>query len=384
LFDGESLPHILASVLKDEPDLTAVPLKVRRLLRGCLEKDPKRRLQAIGDWRLLMDETSADMGARTPSRMGRLAMIAALVAVAVAAVAVSDWWRALRPVALKPPVRLDIDLGSDVSLGSIRGTDAVFSPDGTRLLYVSQGKLFTRKLDQLKGTELPGTEGAFAPFFSPDGQWVAFFTPGKLKKVSVEGGAPVVLCSSSMGMGGSWNEDGSIIVSLLSTGALSQIPSSGGTPTPVTELATPEITHRWPQVLPGGKAVLFTSNRSATGFDGANIEIVSLKDRRRKTLQRSAVFGRYMAAMNGAGYLLYVTRGTLFAVAFNLDALEVRGTPVQLQEQVAYSTNNGSAQFDFPSAPSGPGTLVYRRGETAGGEPVTVQWLNAGGRRYRS
>ena len=141
-----------------------------------------------------------------------------------------------------------------------RGTNAVLSPDGMRLVYVSRGRLFTRRLDQPKATELAGTEGAYAPFFSPDGQWVAFFTQGKLKKISVEGGAAVALCDAQFGGGGSWGEDGNIIASLR--GVLSRISSAGGAPTPATELAQGE-THRWPQVLPGGKAVLFTSN--ATG-----------------------------------------------------------------------------------------------------------------------
>ena len=102
----------------------------------------------------------------------------------------------MRPPALKSLVHLDVDLGSDVSLGSTQGTDVILSPDGTRLVYVSKGKLFARRLDQPKGLELAGTEGAVAPFFSPDGHWVAFFAQAKLKKLSVEGGEPVALCDA--------------------------------------------------------------------------------------------------------------------------------------------------------------------------------------------
>src|SRR6202011_5595350 len=121
-------------------------------------------------------------------------------------------WRPTRPVEqpFKPLVRLDVDLGPDVSLGSQAGADAILSPDGARLVYVSQNRLFTRRLDQPKAIELAGTEGAAAPFFSPDGQWVAFFAPGKLKKISVAGGAAVVLCDASNAFGGSWGEDGNI------------------------------------------------------------------------------------------------------------------------------------------------------------------------------
>ena len=94
-------------------------------------------------------------------------------------------------------MRLDVDLGPDVSLGSLAGADEIISPDGTRMVYVSQGRLFTRRLDQPNATELAGTQGAYAPFFSPDGQWVAFFTAGKLQKISVEGGSAITLCNAT-------------------------------------------------------------------------------------------------------------------------------------------------------------------------------------------
>jgi WD40-like Beta Propeller Repeat len=133
------------------------------------------------------------------------------------------------------------------------------------------------------------------------------------------------------------------------------------------ELAQGEATHRWPQILPGGKAVLFTAHSTTTGFDGANIEVMSLGDHRRKTLLRGGTFGRYLPS----GHLIYVNRGTLFAVPFDLERLEVRGTPAPVLEQVGYSSTYGFAQLDF----SRSGTLVYRSG-TAGGGLVTVQWLD--------
>jgi eukaryotic-like serine/threonine-protein kinase len=151
------------------------------------------------------------------------------------------WYRATRPAELKPLVRLDVDLGAGVSLGSTQGggTDTIISPDGTRLVYVSLGKLFTRRMDQPKAIELVGTEGASSPFFSPDGQWVAFFSAGKLKKISVEGGGAIALCEASYdGRSGSWGEDGNIIVALGPE--LSRIPAAGGAPAAVTELAQGE------------------------------------------------------------------------------------------------------------------------------------------------
>jgi hypothetical protein len=135
------------------------------------------------------------------------------------------------------------------------------------------------RLDQPRATELTGADGAFARFFSPDGQWVAFATVGKLKKVSVQGGASVPLCNSAFVAGGSWGADGNIIAALTSNSGLSRIPSEGGAPSRISELSPGEIAHRWPQILPGGKAVLFTVFTMANaGNDGANIEVMSLTD----------------------------------------------------------------------------------------------------------
>jgi len=308
-------------------------------------------------------------------RYRRLPWIAAAIAISVAAGTSWIAYRVTRPTELKPLVRLDVDLGSDVSLGSNAGAgaSAIISPDGTRLVYVSQGKLHTRKLDQLKATELAGTDGAFGPFFSPDGRWVAFFAQGKLRKVSVDGGSAIAICDYEYNpRGGGWGEDGNIIAALVNGNGLSRIPSEGGRPTPVTELEQGEKTHRWPQILPGGKAVLFTSHTATlAGFDGASIVVMSLRDRRRKTLVRGGTFGRYLPS----GHLIYVSRGTLFAVPFDLETLAVRGAPAPVFEQIAYSTQDGSAQLDF----SPTGTLVYQSGRTGGGL-VTVEWLDSAGK----
>jgi serine/threonine-protein kinase len=347
-----------------------------------LAKDPDNRWQSARDLKDELEWIASSSGeaiassAPSLSRIGRLTGIAAGV-LAVAAVALGFVaYRATRPAPLKPLLRLDVDLGPSASLNSLAGAETIFSPDGTRLVYASQGRLFTRRLDQPKATELAGTDGALAPFFSPDGQWLAFFTTGKLEKISVEGASPVPLCDiTGYGRGGSWGEDGNIIASLSDTTGLSMIPSAGGAPTQVTELTQGEVTQRWPQILPGGKAVIFTSHTAITGFDGANIEIVTLADHHRKTLQRGGTFGRYLPAPNGNGYLVYINKGTLFAVSFDPGKLEVRGAPSPVLEEVAYNSIGGAAQFDF----SRNGTLVYRSGGAVQNNLVTVQWLDASG-----
>jgi Tol biopolymer transport system component/predicted Ser/Thr protein kinase len=379
LFEGETISHVLADVIKGEIDLSKLPPStpnaIRDLLKRCLDRDLKNRLQWIGEARIAIDHSGEEPQATAatafvPQRRILPWAVAAVFAAAFILAAMVAW-RATRPVgqSLRPLVRLDVDLGPDVSLGSQAGADAILSPDGTRLVYVSQNRLFTRRLDQPKAIELAGTEGAAAPFFSPDGQWVAFFAAGSLKKVPVEGGAALTICNASAAQGGSWGEDGSIVAALTGFSGLWRVASSGGTPAPLTELGQGEVTHRWPQVLPGSKAVLFTANRVAATFDGADVNVMSLADRRTKTLVRGGTFGRFLPS----GHLVYINNGTLFAVPFYLDRLEVRGTPTPLLEQIAYSSANGFAQFEF----SRNGTLVYRQG-IGGGGMVTLQWLEGG------
>jgi Tol biopolymer transport system component len=382
-FQGEDVTEILAAVVMKEPAFDALPANIspaiRVLLQRCLRKDRRQRISDATDVRIEIEDAIAapkDSGATqaAPTSTSKLLLAVAAAATIIAVVALWGWWRSTRSIEqpLRPLVRLDVDLGADVSLGSVRGAaDAILSPDGTRIVYVSQNRLFTRLLDQPNATELAGTQGPFAPFFSPDGQWVAFFTQGSLKKISVEGGSAITLCNAPNGRGGSWGEDGNIIAALSTTGVLSRIPSAGGPPTPVTDFQNGEVTLRWPQILPGGKAVLFTAHTATTAFDGANIEVMSLADHSRKTLVRGGTFGRYLPS----GHLVYVNRGTLFAVPFDVDRLEVHGTPAPVLDQVGYSAANGWAQLDF----SQTGTLIYRSGD-AGGGLFTVQWLDAAGK----
>ncbi len=270
-FHGEDVTDILAAVVRTEPDLDALPANTPSVhSRSAATLPAERQASAYrrcGDVRIEIEDAIAapkDSGATqaAPASTSKLLWAVAAAVTIIAVVTSFGWWRSTRPVeqALRPLVRLDVDLGPDVSLGSLAGADEIISPDGTRLVYVSQGRLFTRRLDQPNATELAGTQGAYAPFFSPDGQWVAFFTPGKLQKISVEGGSAITLCDAADGRGGSWGEDGNIIAALSITSGLSRIPSAGGPPTPVTDLQSGEVTHRWPQILPGGKAVLFTAS----------------------------------------------------------------------------------------------------------------------------
>jgi serine/threonine-protein kinase len=237
---------------------------------------------------------------------------------------------------------------------------------------VSNLRLFTRRLDESNSTELTGTEEAQAPFFSPDSKWIAFDGPGGQRKIPVQGGGPILLSKPCSLLGGSWSDDGNFILTLES-GGLGRIPPSGGKPIPITELAPGEVFHSWPQVLPGGKAVLFSAFTKER-VDEASIQVVSLGDRRPKTLHRGGTYGRYLPS----GHLLFVHDGALFALPFDIEKLEVRGAPVRILDDVAYNAQFGSAHFDF----SQTGTFVYRS-RSAGNGLMTVEWLDNAGKTQR-
>jgi serine/threonine-protein kinase len=382
-FDGSSPATVIAAIMeRPAPSIGDVaPPALDRLLKRCLEKDPENRWQSARDLKIELEWIAQAPAEKPPStapstRPQPLPWIALAALALIAAAASWIAYRATRPAELKPLVRLDVDLGRDVALNALGGSDVIISPDGTRIAYLSRGHLFTRRLDQPAATELTVTPGATSPFFSPDSQWIAFIAGGKLRKISVEGGGEISLCDAAASYtGADWGEDGNIIASLRVSGGLSRVSSTGGTPTPVTVLEGEERTHRWPQVLPGAKAVLFTAENSTVGFDDAKIEVVTLADRRRKTLQNGGTYGRYLAASGGKGYLTYVSRGTLFAIRFDPEKLATSGSPIPVLQQVSYSAMFGSAKLSF----SRGGLLVYRSRDIDASR-VVIQWLDAEGK----
>jgi serine/threonine-protein kinase len=374
IFDGGTTSDALANVLMKQPDWAPIPVPVRSLLESCLEREPSRRLRDIGDaWRLLDAPTAQAM----PHRV--MWIVPALVVVAGAALAL---WGLMGRTAAMPSTasvrRLAIGLGT----GRTTATDypsAILSPDGTQIVFVDAdvhgtSRLSVRRLDQPTANVLSGTDDAIAPFFSPDGEWVGFFAHGKLKKTRLIGSDPIPLCDAPAGRGGTWNERGQIVAALDVRAGLSLVPDTGGgTPTPVSDLAPGEGTHRWPQFLPGGNAVVFTVSASGTNFTDGSIAVVSLVDnpqRMKKIVLPSAGMSpRYLAT----GHLVYAKLGTLFVVPFDPVGLEARGKPVAVLEDLATAVNMGSAQIDFDRQ----GSALYRKGQSLG--RTIVEWLSADG-----
>ena len=274
-------------------------------------------------------------------------------------------------------MRISVELGADVWLANTElGAATILSPDATVVAFVGRrpqtasSQLFIRRLEQLQAVPLPGTDEAESPFFSPDGKWIAFFASGKLKKIAVAGGASVTLCDAPAGRGGAWGEDGTIVFSpnvSLATRLL-RVSSTGGTPAPVTkEGDTPQA--RWPQILPGGQAVLFTSSRTVADFTDAELIVQPLSGGAPKVVQRGGFYGRYVPS----GHMLYMHAGNLWATPFDLDRLAVSGPPVMVVEGVTSNEANGGAQV----AASASGTLVYLPGQGTRGVPI--DWMDREG-----
>ncbi len=391
LFQGETISHTLADVLRMSIDFDQLPKEtpraVRDLLARCLERDAKARLRDIGEARVVIQRYLSNPGTETKTpqraqtapprtRLGRAwPGVAAALAVGLA-IAVWAPWRAERPLN-RPLVRLDVDLGAGISLPAPNGagSSVAISPDGTRLAYSSgtPGRLFTRRLDQPKATELQGTEGATVPFFSPDGRWVGFDARGRLNKVSVEGGAVIPLGDIGLLHGASWSEDGSIFVG-ASQNCL-RIPAGGGRPEPIVEMRSGELGLA-PEVLPGGKAILLAVDHAGP-VDETTIEVLTLADRHRKILVRGGASPKYLATSNGGGYLVYLNQATLFAIPFDLASLETNGTAVPVVDDVAHESLVGTGQFDV----SRSGTLVYRRTNGGASAMMTLQWADPAGNK---
>jgi serine/threonine protein kinase len=385
-FDGKTKASLIGAVLGADPaPMSAIqpvtPAGLERLVKRCLAKDPEDRYQSMRDVVLEL-RSIAEGGAEVPAvpaatSRGILGWIAA-AAVLVIALAIALWapWRAQKPTD-RPLVRLDVDLGADVSLPAPtgNGNSVVISPDGTRLAYASGNspKLFTRRMDQPKATELPGTQGASMPFFSPEGQWLGFYSAGKLNKISVEGGAVVPLADIGAFAGASWGEDGSLVVSEAFGRGLMRIPAGGGPPEIIARLGKGELGLVLPHILPGGKAILFVAI-AANDVDKLTIEVLTLADRRRKIVARGGTSARYLATSGGVGHLVYVNKATLFAIPFDLGKLETRGTAVPVLDDVLIA---GDGKLDFSSA----GILVYRKASSGAAAMTTLQWVDPTGKK---
>jgi Tol biopolymer transport system component/predicted Ser/Thr protein kinase len=391
-FEGNSQASVISGIMSSDPPLMSslqpmTPPALDRVVKKCLRKDRDDRWQSARDvtdelkW---IAESGSHAGVSVPiaavkgiRALGRRALIFGLGALLLVAVLASLVTWNLKPgpaPAPQPVSRLVVNLPPGQQLAGLDGGPAVaLSPDGTYLAYVArQGgaqQIYLRAMDSLEAKSIPGTEGGVNPFFSPDGRWLGFFAGGTLKKVSVSGGAALTLGDAGTPRGASWGSHGTITFAPTNVSVLHQMPDAGGAPQPLTRFEKREAAHRWPDLLPGGKAVLFAAGPTIN-FTNSQVAVQSIGTGERRNLVQGGMSPRYAPS----GYLVYAQGGSLMAVPFDPHRLDVMGTAVPVVEGVLQSPVNGNAQYSF----SATGSLVYILGGVQSAQSKLV-WVSRNG-----
>jgi serine/threonine protein kinase len=391
VFEGADVSEVLAGVIKSDPDWKALPAGIPPMLRlflgRCLEKDPNRRIHDVADVRLALEGafdsavTHAAPADTKPQTSGRRMIPAvALVFFSTALLASLLSWVAFRPNA-NPVTRLTATPADPVQLASnpiLQDSDIAIAPDGRHLVYVNTNlppRLYVRTLDELEAKVLPKINGARNPFISPDGNWIGFFDLNSLKKVAINGGPAVTICSiEGAPRGASWGSDDRIVFATNSNeSGLLRVAAGGGTPEVLTlpEPQKGQVDHLFPEVLPGARAILFaiSSRTGSSPAELAQIAVLNLATGEQKVLIQGGSNPRY-----ASGYIVYGVAGTLRAVPFDVNRLEVRGNPVPVLEHVI---TKPSGAADFSIAPDG--TLVYVAGDNQASPDRTLVWVDRQG-----
>jgi serine/threonine-protein kinase len=370
-FQGDTVQEILASVLIRDADFALLPPnlnpRIQELLQRCLQKNPKKRWQAVGDLRAELEIVAhapravRAEGESIPLRPRWRRAIPVVVSTIIFSIlaAVAAWW--LKPT---PPVtvaRFVISFPADEVLDSASQEIAI-SPDGTKVVFAGNRQLFLRHIGDMEARPIPGTGPGTTvnrPFFSPDGEWVGFYSTAdsSLKKIALTGGPAIPICKCSP-LGVSWNETG-IVFAEDGKGIL-RVSPDGGEPETLVSIKSEEGTAYGPQIIDSGRAVLFTL--AATGprnngdrWDQAQIVVQLLASGERRIIWRGGSDARYVPS----GHIVYAVGRTLMALPFDLRKLQSAGSSIRLIEGVQRSSNGiirtGVAQFSF----SNNGTLVY-------------------------
>jgi serine/threonine-protein kinase len=375
VFRGEEVSDILASVLARDPDYTKLEGRlhpaVRKLLLRCLDKDPRNRWQSAGDVRFEIQEllrepkhlSGLPVAISPQVRRSWIGWVAAIILVAAAAAFIAWSLRSPRPDAV---TRFDYHLPESHIFRNTGRPLFALSPDGRRFAYNTTRGFYVKELDSLEAHLIPGTEGtATSPFFSPDGQWLAYFDVGgnKLTKIAITGGAAIPLTPASNPFGTSWESDGTILYGLQD--GIHRVSENGGTSELLVK-ATGGETPYGPQLLPGGEWVLFTAAKAqgARRWDQAEIVAQSLKTQERVVVWRGGGDARYVPT----GHLVYALDTGLFAVPFDAKALKVTGGPVSVAQNVfrAVTPANNTAAANYSVSRNGSLAYVNGAGSTAG------------------
>ena len=388
-FTGATDLEVLQKVIHQpaEPVGDEAPAALRTLVEKALEKDPAERYQSMRDMVVdlrRMIRQAAEVGVSAPAsgvlvsgarRPGALLWGGVLLLLAVLG-GLTIWkMKPSSPTASGPVSRIAITLPPGHAFAAFEGGVSVaLSPDGTRLAYVArQGGLqqvYMRSLEGLDAKPVSGSEGGVEPFFSPDSQWLGFFAGGKLKKISVGGGEALSIADASDPRGASWGSDGKIVFVPRRSGTLLQVSAAGGTPQPFTQMLGNETSHRWPEILPGGQAVLFAAGNSGRNWDTARVAVQLAGSGQRRDLVQRGTNPRYAPS----GHLVYALGGTVLAVPFDRERLEVKGPPIPVIESVLQLPLSGAAQYSF----SATGSMVYVPASVPAAQRRLV-WVNRNG-----
>jgi len=403
-FAGETITETIAKILESEPDWALLPVDtspfVRAVLRQCLQKDSTGRLHDIADASIGIQESATRPSELVafPRRFSLwwIAGSVAVGAIATALIMVAFMKHSqVAPSNLVTRAIIRIEPGQWLA-GIARQPDfwrpsrtaMAISSDGHFVVYTaiegspsSQAipRLYMRRTDQMEAKPIAGTEGGINPFLSPDDRWVGFWAEGKLMKVPVEGGVPAILCDVSPLFGASWELDNNIVYSPGHFVGLFSVSADGGKPEALTtpDQTKGEVSHRLPYSLPGGKGVLFTIMRE--GWDTKpSVALLDLKTRRRRVLMEDAADARYVPT----GHLCFLRRGTLMAVPFDLNSLDVTGQPVPAIANVMQAINSTNAVYNTCAGQfslSDSGWLVYVTGGVVPDMENSLVWVDQRG-----
>jgi serine/threonine-protein kinase len=417
-FDGDEVTDTLAGILRGDPSWEALPAttprSIQRLLRRCLQKDPRERLQAIGDARLELAEAAAAPAHESPVLAAKastaLRILPAAAASLVTALVVGAAVWALKPAASsnqepsitrsligvdpfdqRPPAQPGVDTSP---LARPDRTAIALSPDGRTLVMKAAGfnitpngrnqsGLFIRPLDSLTARPIVTTTGGDSPFFSPDGAWIGYVDAGELRRVSATGGEATATTITLLPnrrqrlTGASWADEGFIVFATVD--GIWRVPATGGTPQRIVEIGRNENARALPYVLPGGQWLLLTVQPTAFRWDDAKIVARSLVNGEEKVLLTDAADARYVST----GHLVFLRRGKLMAVAFDVNRVALAGAPVAVVDDVMQAihmqnsaADSGAGQFAVAKS----GTLVYLTGGPQPTRQVELVWVDRTGK----
>jgi len=385
-FEGETVSDVIAAVLTAETDLAELPAStpagVARLLGRCLERDPRQRLRDIGEARIALQQldepdalsaSAVDPPRRRASASGWLwAVTAASLLIALVSLA----WPDGRESVPERTMRFGLEAPAEGVLARV-ASPVLFSPDGDRLVYTIQDglrlELRQRFVDTPGLSPIAGSEGGRDAFFSPDGEALAFFADGYLKRVPLAGGVPETVTPATNSRGGAWNPRATIVFTPTTDDPLFEVEVEGGEAEAIStlDLEQGERSHRWPDVLPGGDAVVFSiAYETGNPRDDAAVAVLDLATGRHEILVRNAVYPRYVAG----GHLLYIQDGDLYAAPFDLSDRSLVGPARVVQEGVDTSRNNGASRYSV----SQHGDLVYV-GSRSDDQRVPLVWVDRDG-----